>query len=97
MRAFLYSKGQNLRVHFGLFMLLLLLPLVEAQQISSVSPRTATVGEPFELEVSGKNLGLSGDGNLLILASFGLVQRQSCWFVKKVSLANEALDVVAIA
>ena len=74
MRAFLYSKGQNLRVHFGLFMLLLLLPLVEAQQISSVSPRTATVGEPFELEFSGKNLGLSGDGNLLILASFACHQ-----------------------
>jgi hypothetical protein len=70
MRAFLYSKGQNPRVHFGLLIFLILASFVEAQQISSVSPRTVIVGESVELEFAGKNLGLSGDGNLLILASF---------------------------
>ena len=74
MRAFLYPKGKNPQNPFGLLILLFLLPLVEAQQISSVSPRTATVGEPVELEFTGKNLGLSGDGNLLILASFACHQ-----------------------
>lgn len=70
MRAFLDSKGVTPPNHFGWLIFLLLLPLVEAQQISSVSPRTATVGEPVELEFAGKDLGLSGDGNLSILASF---------------------------
>ncbi len=70
MRAFLDSKGVNPRNHFGWLIFLFLLPLVEAQQISSVSPRTATVGDPVELEFIGKDLGLSGDGNLSILASF---------------------------
>ena len=74
MRTFLYSKGQYPRIHVGLLMFLFLLPLVEAQQISSVSPRTATVGEPVEIEFVGKNLGLSGDGNLSILASFACQQ-----------------------
>ena len=74
MRAFLYPKGQNPQNPFGLLILLFLLPSVEAQQISSVSPRTATVGESVELEFTGKNLGLSGDGNLLILASFACDQ-----------------------
>ena len=74
MRAFLYPKGQNPQNPFGLLILLFLLPSVEAQQISSVSPRTATVGEPVELEFTGKNLGLSGDGNLLLLASFACDQ-----------------------
>jgi hypothetical protein len=70
MRAFLYSKGQNPRILVGSLIFLILPPLVEAQQISFVSPRTVTVGEQIELEFAGKNLGLSGDGNLLILASF---------------------------
>jgi hypothetical protein len=70
MCAFLYSKVENLRVHFGLFMIVILPPLVGAQQISSVSPRTVIVGEPVELEFTGKNLGFSGDGDLVILASF---------------------------
>ena len=70
MRAFLYSKGQNPRNHFGWLTFLFLLSLAEAQQISSVSPRTATVSGPVELEFTGKDLGLSGDGNLSILASF---------------------------
>ncbi len=74
MRAFLYPKGQNPRNHLGWLIFLFLLSLVEAQQISSVSPRTATVGEPIELEFTGKDLGLSGDGNLSILASFACQQ-----------------------
>ena len=61
------AKPEN---HFGWLTFLFLLSLVEAQQISSVSPRTATVGGPVELEFAGKDLGLSGDGNLSILASF---------------------------
>ncbi len=70
MCAFLHSRRQNLRVHFGLFMAIVLIPLVGAQQISSVSPRTVIVGESVELEITGRNLGHSGDGNLVILASF---------------------------
>ena len=74
MRSFLYFKGQTPRNHFGWLIFLFLLPLVEAQQISSVSPRTAIAGEPVELEFTGKDLGLSGDGKLSILASFACQQ-----------------------
>ncbi|MBT5378372.1 MAG: hypothetical protein HOL08_04910, partial [Opitutae bacterium] len=74
MCAFRYPRGQNLRVHFLLFITVVLIPLVGAQQISSVSPRAVIIGETVELEFVGRDLGLSGDGNLLIVASFSCQQ-----------------------
>ena len=69
MGTFLYSKGKILRVFLGL-LLITWLPLAEAQQITSIHPRTVLAGKSIELEFAGKNLGLSGDKTLELLASF---------------------------
>lgn len=69
MLAALYSFGKRPRILVGWF-LVSLFSLAEAQQITDVSPRTFQAGETFEMEISGRNLGYSGDGQLDMLASF---------------------------
>lgn len=69
MSAFLHAKGRSLRVLFSIFFATLF-SLAEAQQITALSPRTVLVGQSVELEIIGKNLGISGDGNLELLTSF---------------------------
>ena len=69
MSAFLHAKGLHLRVLFSIFFATLV-SLVEAQQIHNLSSRTVLVGDSVELEIIGKNLGISGDKKLELLTSF---------------------------